>query len=132
MIKQARDDAVAYEQFLKDAEALVQRLAQKHSVAGVPAVLHGHPEAMVLYRNLPVFAPGSPTSAREESPADRERRAALALRIEQTMRESAPAGWKGDPTREAQVLNALFPIMGRDRDATRAIFEIIKQQAGYA
>jgi hypothetical protein len=30
------------------------------------------------------------------------------------------------------VLNALFPIMCRDRAATRAIFEIIKQQAGYA
>ena len=131
LIKQARDDAVAYEQFLKDAEALVQRLAQKHSVAGVPAVLHGHPEAMVLYRNLPVFAPGSATVAREESPEEREQRAALALKIDQAMRESAPAGWKGDPAREAQVLNALFPIMGRDRDATRAIFEVIKQQAGY-
>ena len=27
------------------------------------------------------------------------------------MRENAPAGWKGDDTREKQVLNALFPIM---------------------
>jgi len=32
---------------------------------------------------------------------------------------------------EAQVRNSLYPLMGRDRDATRAIFEIIKQQAGY-
>jgi type I restriction enzyme R subunit len=48
------------------------------------------------------------------------------------MREKAPSGWKGDPAREAQVLNALFPIMNRDREATRAIYEIIKQQAGYA
>ena len=69
---------------------------------------------------------------REEGPEDREQRAALALRIDQAMRESAPAGWKGDAAREAQVLNALFPIMGRDREATRAIFEVIKQQAGYA
>lgn len=29
--------------------------------------------------------------------------------------EQAPAGWKGDETREKQVLNALFPIMSRDR-----------------
>jgi type I restriction enzyme S subunit len=34
-------------------------------------------------------------------------------------------------TREKQVLNALFPIMARDRVATRAIFEIIKNQPGY-
>ena len=47
------------------------------------------------------------------------------------VRESAPAGWRGDQAREAQVLNALFPIMDRDRDATTAIFEIIKNQPGY-
>jgi type I restriction enzyme R subunit len=46
------------------------------------------------------------------------------------MRESAPAGWKGDQAREAQVLNALFPLLNRDRDATRALFELIKNQPG--
>jgi type I restriction enzyme R subunit len=124
LTKQGRQDAAAYEQFLKDAEALVRRLAQKHSVAGVPAVLHGHPEAIVLYRNLP-SGPG-------ETVDEQEQRAALALGIDRAMRERAPSGWKGDPAREAQVLNALFPIMNRDREATRAIFDIIKQQAGYA
>lgn len=127
LIKQSRDDAAAYEQFLKDAEALVRRLAQKHNVAGMPAILHGHPAAIVVYRNLPAAPSGSGGQGTQEQ----EQRAALALRIDQAMREQAPAGWKGDPAREAQVLNALFPIMGRDRDATRAIFEIIKQQAAY-
>nr|MBA3970400.1 hypothetical protein [Gemmatimonadota bacterium] len=47
------------------------------------------------------------------------------------VRESAPAGWKGDQAREAQVLNALYPILDRDREATRALFEIIKNQPGY-
>jgi type I restriction enzyme R subunit len=28
-------------------------------------------------------------------------------------------------------LNALFPILDRDREATLAIFEIIKNQQGY-
>jgi len=60
-----------------------------------------------------------------------EERAALALRIDQAIRENAPAGWKGDDIREKQVLNALFPIMYRDRQSTQAIFEIIKNQPGY-
>jgi type I restriction enzyme R subunit len=47
------------------------------------------------------------------------------------MREHAPAGWKGDETREKQVLNALFPILSRNRQATLAVFEIIKNQPGY-
>jgi hypothetical protein len=38
---------------------------------------------------------------------------------------------KGDDIREKQVLNALYPIMGLDRMATQAIFEIIKNQPGY-
>jgi type I restriction enzyme R subunit len=49
------------------------------------------------------------------------------------MRERAPAGWKGDieGPRGSQVINALFPIMSRDRTATQAIFDIIKNQPGY-
>jgi type I restriction enzyme R subunit len=68
---------------------------------------------------------------REEGPSAIEDRSKLALQLDQAMREKAPAGWKGDPIREKQVLNALFPIMGRNRDATLAIFEIIKNQPGY-
>ncbi len=64
-------------------------------------------------------------------PADDDAKTKLALNLDQAMREHAPAGWKGDDTREKQVLNALFPIMARDREATKAIFEIIKNQPGY-
>jgi type I restriction enzyme R subunit len=126
LIKQSRADAVAYEAFLKKAEELVKRMAQKDAVAGVPAVLHGKPEAVVLFNNL-----ASIPVASFQCPADEEGKAKLAIELDQAMREKAPAGWKGDDTREKQVLNALFPIMSRDRKATMAIFEIIKNQSGY-
>jgi type I restriction enzyme, R subunit len=32
---------------------------------------------------------------------------------------------------EAQVLNALFPLLDRDRAATLALFELVKNQPGY-
>jgi type I restriction enzyme R subunit len=67
-----------------------------------------------------------------QCPTDESAKARIALELDRAVRELAPAGWKGDDTREKQVLNALFPIMNRDRDATRAIFEIIKQQPGYS
>lgn len=47
------------------------------------------------------------------------------------MREQAPAGWKGDQAREAKVLNALFPLLERNREATQALFELLKNQPGY-
>jgi type I restriction enzyme R subunit len=131
LIQQNRADANAYEAFLKKAEELVKRMAKKDTVTGVPIVLHGKPEAIVLYNNLPDILAGGVSMLREESPQELEKRAALALQLEQAMREHAPAGWKGDDIREKQVLNALFPIMSRDRQATLAIFEIIKNQSGY-
>lgn len=53
------------------------------------------------------------------------------MRIDRTVREQAPAGWKGDETRETQLANALFPLLERDRKATQALFDIIKEQPGY-
>jgi len=66
-----------------------------------------------------------------QCPANDDDKAALALRIDLALRERAPAGWKGDQAREAQVLNVLFPILERDREATLALFDIIKNQPGY-
>ncbi len=131
LIKQSRADASAYEEFLKEAEELVKRMANKDAVTGVPAILHGKREAVVIYNNLYDILAGGTSMTREETPIERGERSALALRIDQAMRENAPAGWKGDDIREKQVLNALFPIMSRDRQATLALFEIIKNQPGY-
>ncbi|MES2362377.1 MAG: type I restriction endonuclease subunit R [Pseudomonadota bacterium] len=126
LIKQSRVDTAAYEEFLRKAEDLVKRLAAKQPEAGIPAVLHGKHEAVVLFNNLGAIAATS-----FQCPAGEDEKAELALKIDLAVRERAPAGWKGDQAREAQVLNALFPILGRDREVTLALFEIIKNQPGY-
>jgi type I restriction enzyme R subunit len=95
LIKQQRDEAADYEKFLQDAEALVKRLAGKQPTANVPA-LHGKTEATVLFNNL-----SSIPATTFQCPADDEERAALALELDLAMREHAPAGWKGDPARDA-------------------------------
>lgn len=126
LIRQRRAEAADYEKFLQDAEELVRRMAKGQPTANVPAALHGKAEAVALFNNL-----GGIPATNFRCPADDEERASLALEIDAAMREQAPAGWKGDPVREAQVLNALFPLMSRDRQATQAIFEIIKRQSNY-
>jgi type I restriction enzyme, R subunit len=133
LIKQSRADAVAYEEFLRKAEALVKRLAAKQPDKDVPAALHGKREATVIYNNLPriLAGHGVAAGAEEATPEDEEVRVRLALEIDQVMRERAPAGWKGDQAREAQVLNALYPLLHRDREGTLALFELIKNQPGY-
>lgn len=126
LIEQTRTDALAYEEFLRKAEQLAQKLAAKQPQALVPTILHGNPAATVLYNNL-----DSIPATTFRYPDHEESRAALALQIDLAVRERAPAGWKGDPPREVQVKNAIFPLLDRDRDATQALFEIIKNQPGY-
>jgi type I restriction enzyme R subunit len=101
----------------------------------VPAALHGKREATAIYNNLPqILAAGraAQTGGVAESSSEYgDERLRLALAIDRVMRERAPAGWKGDQAREAQVLNALFPLLNRDREATLALFELVKNQPGY-
>ena len=134
LIKQSRTDAAAYEEFLRKAEALVKRLASKQSDKGVPVALYGKREATVIYNNLPriLEVAGEGATDVAEPRADYgDECVELALKIDRVMRERAPAGWKGDQAREAQVLNALFPLLDRDREATQAVFDLVKNQPGY-
>ncbi len=88
----------------------------------------------MIYNNLPRssrWAVSGPTRQRSRAPNTRSYFVRLAFEIDLTVRERAPAGWKGDEAREAQVLNALFPLLDRDRVATLALFELIKNQPGY-
>ena len=105
---------------------MIKQLGRKQPTAGIPAQLHGKTEATVLYNNLPEL----PAST-FQYPTVEEERANLALKLDRVIRESAPAGWYGDDTREKQILNAIYPILARDRAATEAIFKIIKEQRGY-
>lgn len=134
LIKQSRADAAAYEEFLRKAESLVKRLSAKQPEADVPAVLHGNREAAVIYRNLPqILAAGPAHRVAEPRPDYGHALAALALEIDRVMREQAPAGWKGDQDgpRQKQVLNALAPLLDRNREATLALFELLKNRPGY-
>ena len=134
LITQSRADTAAYEEFLRKAEELVNQLAGKQPDEGVPAALRGKCEAIVIYNNLPqilAVARDGATSVAEPHVDYGDAFVKLALEIDRVMHEQAPAGWKGDQAREAQVLNALFPLLNRDREATRALFELVRNQPGY-
>ena len=88
---------------------------------------------MIIYNNLPdiLSHAASPLIAAEPQVEYGDKLVHLALEIDTVMREMAPAGWRGDDTREKQVLNALYPIIQRDRAATTALFELLKNMKGY-
>ncbi len=131
LIKQSRADTAAYEEFLRKAEDLVKRLAAKQPQDGVPAALHGNREATVIFNNLPRILAVGNGALQVAEPRPGKELVELALQIDRAIREQAPAGWKGDQAREAQVLNALFPLLDRNREATLALFELVKNQPRY-
>jgi len=128
LIQQKRVDTESYKQFLKNAEDLANQLGRQQPMVDIPAVLHGKTEAVVLFNNL-----ASIPVTTFQCPEDPDEKAAIALALDRVMRDNAPAGWKNDKggPRQIQVMNALFPIMNRDRIATQAIFEIAENQEGY-
>ena len=136
LIQQKRDDTASYEQFLRNAEALAKQLGQGRGENNVPAELHGNKEATVLYNNLPTVLAAAALNvpenmASEPIPSWGNECLGLALKLDKAIREKAPAGWKGDPAREAQVLNAIAPILGKNKAVVLAVFEIVKNQPGY-
>lgn len=126
LIAQSTKDAADYEELLRKAEALARELTARGRHDSVPASLHGNPEAIVLYNNLPGVL-----ATTFKYPTPEEALAQFALRLDRAVREQAPAGWRGDHAREAKVKNALYPLMDRDREATAAVFEIVKNQIAY-
>jgi type I restriction enzyme R subunit len=133
LIELKRDSTEGYEDFLRRAEDLAKRLDRGQTAEEIPDELHGKREATVIYNNLPdILSQNVSDSVVMETQAEYgDRRLQLALSIDKVMQEQAPDNWKGDETRENQVLNALYPLMNSNGEATKALFEIIKNQSGY-
>lgn len=133
LIKQKRDDTEAYEAFLRNAEVLVKKLAKGQSDAGLPQALQGNREATVLYNNLIniLQADVQELQVAEPRPEYGDERAQMALRLDIAIKAQAPAGWRGDQVKESVVLNTIHRTLDKGREATLAVFDIVKNQAGY-
>ena len=99
---------------------------KKNYSSEIPEELNGNAEAIVIYNNL-----SSLNKINFNVPENDGDKAKLAKKIDLIIKENAPSGWRGDQARESQILNAIFPILDKDRESTQALFEIIKNQAGY-
>lgn len=134
LIEDWRSETASYKEFLERAEKLAQQLSGGQQSEDLPGVLKDKPDAVVLFRNLPHLAPGviDEEKVAENPPDYLDPWVHLALRIDAAMREQVPAHWKGDEVKERQVLNVLHPLLNRNREATQAVFDLIKNMNGYA
>ncbi|MCR6625832.1 MAG: HsdR family type I site-specific deoxyribonuclease [Pseudoxanthomonas sp.] len=134
LIKQSRADSKSYEEFLKQAEQLAKKLAA-HASGGeqAPEALNGRREAMVIYRNLPdiLAKPVDATHVKQPPGWYASELISKAVQIDDAMRMSVPADWKGNEIKERAVRRALLALVDGDRDVMLKLFDLIKNQPGY-
>lgn len=124
LIKLKEEITENYEKFLRNTEELARKMSQGRNTEEVPTQLKGKPEAIILYNNLPdIFTIANAQAS--------QNLVQLSLQIDKAMREKAPAGWRGDETKEREIKNTLFQILERNKDITFAVFDLIKNMKGY-
>jgi len=122
--------AIEYEVFLKRIAELARQVA-----AGKPDDTPERldtPGRRALYNNLK-----SGAEMRASEPAARygdsapDEKLELALRIDETVRQVRPDGWRGHQARENEIKRALLPLLGGDVAEVERIFLIVRAQPEY-
>ncbi len=55
----------------------------------------------------------------------------MAIKLDKAIKDEAPAMWRGDQAKESVVLNTIHRALGKGREETLAVYEIVKNQPGY-
>ncbi|WP_299561868.1 hypothetical protein [uncultured Sulfitobacter sp.] len=109
LVRQRRDEASEYEEYLERIAALVRNAKAGHGKEYPETITS--PGRKALYDNL----------------GDNE---ALALEVDRAVRETAPFGWRGSAMKERKVQRCLERILD-DPDAVVQVFEFLKNQHEY-
>ena len=130
IIRYRREKADKYEEYLLRIAELAKKVAAGKD-EGLPAALDT-PGKRALYNNLKLHE-RAPQAADKvgEYLSSGDPAADLALRLDATVRQTRPDGWRGIQARENQIKAALLPLLGHNVPEVERIFLIIKQQPEY-
>jgi type I restriction enzyme, R subunit len=132
IIAARKQKAIEYEQYLQKIAELAKRTEQGQD-DGLPAKLTT-PGQRALYNNLlkktttpqgqTAEASGTYATANDTDAID------LAIKIDTTVKQIRPDGWRGNQSKELQIKAALYGIL-QDADEVERFFLIIQGQAEY-
>jgi type I restriction enzyme R subunit len=124
--------AIEYEEYLKRVAELAKRVEAGHE-DDTPEVLKKSPALRALYNTFKQSGDGfvgvaenRPEYGDAGDPALR-----LAQRIDETVRNTRPNGWRGHQAKENVIKAALLPLLGNSVQEVERIFLIIKAQTEY-
>ena len=122
LILQRKQDAVKYEKYLQDLVELARRVQHPDAATHYPARINS-PGRRAVYDNLHV---------RERPPVPytttQEVKEHTALAVDEAIRNTKKADWRGNRFKELEVLHAIKRALGDKADQAEAIFSVVKAQ----
>jgi len=112
--------AIEYEEYLKSIAELTKKVEAGHE-DGIPDPLKNSPALRAIYHNL----------KQSEVPGEGDYVLDLAQRIDETIKQVRPDGWRGILARENIIKAALLPLLDNDKSEVERIFLVIKAQKEY-
>lgn len=131
LIAERKREAIAYEELLQKYAELAQKIKQGKA-DDTPAELDSSGK-LALYNNLKIPSSQTPNIAKEKPTTyqtGKDFALELALKIDATVKQVRPDGWRGERPRENIIKQALFDIL-QDGSEVERIFIIIENQSEY-
>ncbi len=119
--------AIEYEEYLRRIAELAKRVHAGQEDT-TPEPLKKSPGLRAIYHNLKPETPAEPSVGEDDSAGDA--RLALALTLDEAVRQHRPDGWRGIQARENVIKAALYAIL-RDTAEVERLFLIVKAQREY-
>jgi len=124
LIRQRREEAIAYEDYLKRVSALAAKVRRGEDGGARPATINTA-ALRAIYDNLPEEPP-LPMPEPEADP-----RESVALAVDRAVRKARRDAWRDNPIKETYIRRAIHEALGAYRASAAAIFDIVKRQSEY-
>lgn len=109
IIKQRKTNAINYEEYLKEIEAIIKRVNEGKTM-DTPSIIKTSAQK-VLYNNL-------------------NKNADLAIQLDTVIKKVKKADWRDNLPRENEIKKALYDIL-QNKEEVERIFAIVKKQSDY-
>ena len=127
--------AIQYEEYLKRIAEVVERVGKGYADE-IPEELKRSAGLRAVYNNLMGQKAANSIGQFSDDTADYRVsddpiNLKLALKIDETVKQVRPDGWRGLQARENVIKKALLPLLNNDVAEVERVFAIIKQQPEY-
>ncbi len=128
VIADRKRKAIEYEAYLKRIADLADQVVAGHD-ADAPEALKQSRAVRAIYDNLQPFA--GQQAAEGKSPYSKDDLLELAQKIDQAVKDSKRANFRGNEAKERMIMGAIAPLLQDDSEEVARIFDVIKRQADY-